>query len=455
MKNKQSSLKEMMAISLPMVMSYGCDTIMTFTDRLFLSKLGPEQMSAAMGGGLTAMLLVTFFIGLTGYSTAIVAQYFGADRKPLCALTLSQTMIISIAVYPIILFCIPVAHKLFIFADITAEQRVPQEIYFNIIIHAVAIGLFRNCFASFFSGIGRTKIVMLASITAMLLNIVCNYILIFGKLGFPAMEIRGAGYGTVIASLGGLAVLVFAYFRKSNMAEYNIKKSFRFDRHITKLLLFFGYPAGLELFLIFMAFTAMVLVFHSHSLETAAAVTIVFNWDLVSFVPLIGLQVGVTSLVGRYMGRKDPDAAHQAVIAALKMGITYSGIMFILFVSIPELLVWFFEPTAINSVYLKAKPLAVFMVRLVSVYVLADSVCLVFSGALRGAGDTFWAMVISVALHWFVTAIVALFLKVFDISPEMTWFAVVIMFLAFSALFYLRYKSGVWKNIEVIDRFKN
>lgn len=455
MKIKQGSLKEMMAISFPMVISYGCDTIMTFTDRLFLSKLGSEKMNAAMGGGLTAMILVTFFIGLTGYATAIVAQYFGADRKNLCALTLSQIVIISIIVYPVILFCIPVAHSLFIFMDIAAEQRIPQEIYFNIIIHAMAIGLFRNCFASFFSGIGRTKIVMAASVITMLLNAACNYILIYGKFGFPAMEIRGAGYGTVIASFGGLAVLVLAYFRKSNMAEYNIKKSFHSDWHIIKLLLFFGYPAGLELFLNFTAFTAIILTFHSHSLEAATAVTIAFNWDLVSFVPLIGLQTGITSLVGRYMGRKDPDTAHQAVVSAMKMGVTYSAVMLILFAVFPEFLVWFFEPAAIDSAWLRAKPLAVFMVRLASVYVLVDSVFLVLSGALRGAGDTFWAMFISVTLHWLIAAIVVLFLKIFDISPEITWIALVIMFLVFSLLFYLRYKSGVWKRIEVIDRFKN
>ena len=455
MKNKQSHLKEMMAISFPMIISHGCDTVMTFTDRLFLAKLGPEKMSAVMGGGLAAMLLVTFFIGLTGYATAIVAQYFGANRKYLCAVTLSQTIIISVLVYPIILLCTPAVHQLFVFMDIAVEQRIPQEIYFNIVIHAVAIGLLRNCFASFFSGIGHTKIVMIASITSMSLNIAFNYILIFGKLGFNPMEIRGAGYGTVIASLCGLIVLIFAYFKKSNMIKYGIKKSFHFDWNITKLLLFFGYPAGLELFFNFMAFTAIIFLFHSHSLETATAVTIVFNWDLVSFVPLIGLQVGVTSLVGRYMGRRAPDAAHQAVIAALKIGGTYSCIMLFLFVNFPEFLTGIFEPDSIDAVYLRAKPLAVFMIRLASIYVLVDSVFLVLSGALRGAGDTLWAMLISVSLHWMLVVIVALFLKVFDISPEITWIALVIMFLIFSLLFYLRYKGGAWRKIEVINKFAN
>ena len=66
-------------------------------------------------------------------------------------------------------------------------------------------------------------------------------------------------------------------------------------------LLRFGYPA-VELFLNLLAFTSMILLFHSHGLATATAVTIVFNWDMVSFVPLLGIQIGVVSLVERYMG---------------------------------------------------------------------------------------------------------------------------------------------------------
>ena len=71
----------MIALALPMVVSQACDTVMIFTDRLFLSRLSPELMNAAMGGGLTAFMMMTFFLGLTGYATALVAQYFGREGK--------------------------------------------------------------------------------------------------------------------------------------------------------------------------------------------------------------------------------------------------------------------------------------------------------------------------------------------------------------------------------------
>jgi MATE family multidrug resistance protein len=64
-----------------MVVSHACDTVMTFTDRVFLSRLGPDEMNAAMSGGLTSFMMMTFFMGLIGYTTALVAQYLGAGRR--------------------------------------------------------------------------------------------------------------------------------------------------------------------------------------------------------------------------------------------------------------------------------------------------------------------------------------------------------------------------------------
>ena len=79
--HKPGGIREVLILALPMIISTACDGIMTFTDRLFLARVGSEQMNAAMGGGVTLQMLMFFFVGLTGYSTALVAQYFGAGEK--------------------------------------------------------------------------------------------------------------------------------------------------------------------------------------------------------------------------------------------------------------------------------------------------------------------------------------------------------------------------------------
>ena len=444
-------VRELLAIALPMVVSHACDTVMTFTDRVFLSRLGPDEMNAAMSGGLTCFMMMTFFMGLIGYTTALVAQYLGAGKKDRCALATSQALIICLAAYPVILLARPLVLYGFELSGISAGQLASQKMYFGILIYATIIGLLRTSLSSFFSGIGQTRMVMVAAIVAMVANIGLNYVLIFGKLGLPPLGIRGAAYGTILGGLLGLTVLVTAYFWPPNRREYQVFQSLRFDREAMGKLLWFGYPAGVEMFLNVLAFTGMIFAFHAHGPVTATATTIMFNWDMVSFVPLIGIQIGVMSLVGRYMGAGDPDTAHRAAMSGIKTGWVYSSVILVLFACFPETLVSVFQPVDADPVFEQAVPTAVFMIRLASLYVMIEAVVIVFSGTLRGAGDTFWAMCISVTLHWLLLPILIVMLHWLGMSPELAWTAIVLTFLCFSYIFYLRYRSGHWREIRVVQ----
>ena len=447
----QGGIREMVTIALPIVVSQACYTLMIFTDRLFLSRLGPEVMNASMGGGLTAFMMITFFLGLTSYTTALTAQYYGASLKDKSALVVTQALIVAVLAYPIILSCRPLAHMLFDVVGVGPLQIGPQKIYFNILLYGTVIVLLRNCFSSFFSGIGRTKIVMMAAFTAMTVNVGLNYVLIYGKFGMPALGIRGAAYGTIIGSISALAVLVKAYYKKVNLQEFGVLKAWRYDSAIMKQLLKFGYPTGVEMFLNLLAFNCVVLIYHSKGLVTATAATIVFNWDMVAFLPLIGVEIAVTSLVGRYMGRRKPNIAHRSVMSGLQFGMIYATIVAFFFVLFPEHLIRFFKPDVVSGVFMQAAPTAIFMIRLASIYVLVDVMIFIFIGALRGAGDTFWAMCYTVVLHWVLVPVIFVALRVLDMSAESAWVLLVFIFVTSSVFVYFRYRGGKWRDINVIQ----
>lgn len=445
-------IREMLVIAVPMVVSHVCDTFMTFTDRMFLSRLGPEIMNAAMGGGMMNMIMISFFMGLISYSTALVAQYLGAGRKNACPLVTTQAFIFVLIAYGLILLLKPLAVTFFHVMRVPAEQIGPQTVYFNIVVFGTFIGLFRVALSAYFSGIGRTRIVMAASLAAMVLNIAINYILIYGKLGFPALGIRGAAYGTLLGGLVSILILFAAYFGGKNRREFNVGKSFRIYPQIMKKLLHFGYPAGFEFMLTFFAFNLMVLIFHSMGNVTATATTIMFNWDMVSYVPLVGIEVGVTSLVGRYMGARDIPTAKKAAFSGLKVGAIYSFFIVLLFVFFPKQLVDVFRPASSSVVFKQAVPTAVFMLRIAAIYVSVEAVIITFIGVLRGAGDTRWAMIVSVAMHYLMAGGIFVILKVLKLSPEIAWGVVVFVFTSLSIVFYLRFRSGKWEKIRIVEQ---
>ncbi|MDD3739672.1 MAG: MATE family efflux transporter [Bacteroidales bacterium] len=448
--HKLGGINELLLLALPMVISTAADGVMTFTDRLFLARVGSEQMNAVMGGGVGFQVLTFFFIGLLGYSTALVAQYYGAGEKHNSSKTTFQAIIISLIAWPIILLLKPLVVEYFVYLKIPQIQLKYQIEYFNIMVWGGIFTILRHSLSCFFSGIGKTKIVMRATIVALILNVILDYILIFGKFGLEPMGIKGAAIASISGSAAAVIMLVYAYLSKTNNKEFFVAKSFRFNFLIMKKLFRFGYPAGLELFLNFFAFSTMISLFHAQGNVAATASTIMFNWDLVSFIPLLGVEIAVTSLVGRYMGAGRPQVAHRAAISGIKIGVFYSVVILVLFVTIPEILVRIFEPINTSQMFESAVPVASNMIRIASIYVLAEAVLVALIGALRGAGDTFFTMVASVVAHWLLVPIVFISFKYFHLSIEWSWFMLVITFMLFSFVLFLRFKSGKWKKIKVI-----
>ncbi len=285
---------------------------------------------------------------------------------------------------------------------------------------------------------------------AMTVNVIASYILIYGKFGIPALGIRGAAFGTLTGSLSAVTVLAAVYFGKKNNAEFFTREAVLFSASLMKKLLHFGYPAGIEMFFSLLAFNGLIMAFHSMGPATATAASIVLNWDMVAYVPLMGMEIGVTSLVGRYIGAKTPELAHRSTMSALKVGCVYSIGLLILFGFFTEPLAAFFHPANANITFAEAQPAAVAMLRMIALYVFSIVIVIVFVGALRGAGDTFWAMTYHVSLHWICVIVLFVTTRYLGASAVQGWACLIFTFLALSSIAWLRYRSGKWKQIQVL-----
>jgi MATE family multidrug resistance protein len=441
----------LLGIALPMMISSSAETVMMFADRLFLSTLGREHLSAALSGGLTSFTLMTFALGVLGYVNALVAQYLGAGRKHQCGVATAQGLILGAVAFPLMLMLVPLACWLLGRAGHDPLQHELEVSYLRILSFGMILSLLRAPLAGFFTGIGRTRVVMIASIAAMVVNIPANYVLIFGHFGAPALGIVGAACGTLIGSVVALAIMLSVYFSLPMRQDYGTVAGLSVDIDMLKRLLRFGVPSGVEFFLNLAAFNLFVQLFHSYGKDAAAAITITFNWDLIAFLPMMGFNVGVMSLVGRYLGGKQPDLAKRSVFSGLKVAIIYGVLMSIAFLGFPEFLVGVFtKGERAAAEYANVFPLAVATLRLAAVYTLLDGVLMVFDGALRGGGDTRWTMRASVTIHWLMALGCAYMITVAKVPPIVSWSAFICLIFALTAALGLRFMSGKWMSFDVI-----
>ncbi|MFW6290872.1 MAG: MATE family efflux transporter [Spirochaetota bacterium] len=441
-------LRRLLNIAFPMIVSQASETVMQFVDRLFLSRVGKLHLSAAMAGGLVTFTVASIFVGIAGYVNAIVAQYYGADRRENCAKAAAQSVYFSLMAVPVLLVIALVVPRFFAWIGHDPGQVPLESAYAQWLIAGAVVLLVRHALTGFFLGIGRTRIVMLSNIAAMLVNVPLNYVLIFGRLGFPELGIVGAAIGTLGGGFTGTAILLAAYLSKRIDREYGTRSSWAFDPELFARLLRFGSPAGVEIFLNVLAFNLFVQLMHGYGADVAAATTITFNWDIVAFIPMLGLGVATTAVVGQYIGADDTEGARKSALLALRIGWIYSGSMMVLFLVAAPSLVGLFSAGFADTGAVSS--LARTMVRLAGLYTMADSTQLVFAGALRGAGDTKWVMRASVILHWIFAVVAVVLIRVVRADPVLVWVFFIAFVISMGVTMYLRFRSGKWQEFRLI-----
>ena len=454
---KNGDVKDVLVVALPMLLSMSFDTIMTFIDRLFLSKLGPAEMNAALGAGAVQLALTMFFTGAISYTTAMVAQRLGAKKTSDCARVFMQAVYLSLISVPLLYLTIPLGHLAFGMEHLPADQLEYQKTYFNILMFGGVINLVRNAAPCFFSGIGETKIVMKAAFVGMIVNVACNFVLIYGLGPIPALGVAGAAYGTLIGNLVSTVILFAKFFAKSCNSRFNTRSSFAFSWPLTRELLQKGIPSGVEMFLNMSAFQLMILMFHALGPDAATASSVMFNWDMVAYVPLMGLEVASTSLVGRYVGARDAAAATRSTYSGLKLGWGYSLLMGVFFVFLPGVLTDIFRPDMAEAsaeaiaIFDAARPMSIFMLRIATFYIFVEVLLVVYAGALRGAGDTVWVMFTCAIMNWCVSGALYVAAYIFHLPAHYAWIAVVAVYSTAPVIFWWRWKSGKWRK-HVMDK---
>lgn len=436
----------MMHVAFPLMVSTSTEAMLMFIDRLYLKHVSEESMNACLSGGFTSFTFVSFFIGIIGFSTALVAQNFGAGRFADCSRVLTQTVLFSALSVPVVLMLIPAGRWVLATAGPSASELVQAQTYLGILMAGTAFDFLRHSLNSFFGGLGKTRVVLLSTFVMAVTNLGANYVLIFGKLGFPALGIAGAGYGTVFAWFMGSAALMIAYFQHSRLPEYEVRKSFRVDVPIFKDLTRLGFASGLEILLPIFAIDLLILAFQSYGGGVSTAITVAFTWIHTLFIPVIGLEIGTMSLAGRFVGAREPEAVAESVFSGVFLSSIYAVLIsLVCLVGTSAMIGVFLTPEASAE----TRELALWGTQLNAVMMFTFAWSAVLAGGLRGVGDTYGVMTTSAVFWWSQYLLVHVLINQFQLAP-----AAVLGAHAFSSpllcvMMLARFRGGPWRKLRL------
>jgi len=448
--HREVTLRHLLIIAFPLIVSQGSETIMLFCNRYFVSFLGSSFIPASMTGGLTQFVFTSLFGGTVGYVNALVAQYHGAGRPERCVHAVSQGLYLSFAFYPLLVALIPLVHRGFGWAGHDPRLIALEFSYFRILMIGSLLFLFQSVLAGYFVGTGRTRVVMAASLFGIAVNVPMTWALVLGRAGAPSLGIVGAALGTLSGTLSIVVVLSVAYLRSAAYRAHHGSGAWKPRGEMLARLLRYGGPAGAETFINVFAFNVFVLLMGSYSPAVATAVTITFNYDLLAFIPMLGVGVAVTSLAAQRMGAGDIRGARSAAFLGIRVAWSYAGVMMVVFVAGAPLLVKVFS-SGFGAGDEAILPLARVLLRLAALYTLADATNVVFSGALRGAGDTKWVMIISGALHWVMAIGAFIFIRILVLPPVAVWLFFIGFIISLGVSMFFRHRSGAWQKMRIVE----
>ena len=384
---RPSGGRAVVALALPLVLSTASWTLMHFVDRVFLSWYSTETIAAAMPAGMLHFTLLCLPLGIAAYVNTFVAQYWGAERPARIGIVLWQGVTIGLFAVPYFLLMIPLAPFVFRWAGHGATIAELETTYFQTLAFGAGATVISAALAAFFTGLGHSRVVMIVDSGAALLNIVLDYLFIFGVI-VPEMGIFGAGLATVISQWVKVVVYASIISRREFRVPFQIVAGMRFDWPLLRRLFHYGGPSGVQLFVETMAFTAFLFLMGRLGTTELAASTMAFSVNTIAFVPMLGLGIAVTTLVGQQLGRNQPVLAARATWTAFLLGGIYVGVMAILYIAWPNLFLAAFAAGNSADDFDRLGLICVVLLRFVAIYCFWDMMHIVFVSAIKGAGDT-------------------------------------------------------------------
>ncbi len=439
---------DVLKLALPIVVSSGSVAAMELIDNMFLAWLDPQQMSGAFQSGNLLWALITFPTCVAAFSNTFVSQYEGSKSFSHIGRLVWQGVFFGLFCGVLFVAATPLIGRLFHTLTQSSEiANYSKTYWFYFSLGACAtVGV--EPLGAYFYGMGKSRTVMYVGLAAVLLNLCLDPILIFGINGKFRLGVAGAAIASAVAMQFKFILLLVLVLHHDRSGKRGVLRGFRFNLSEMKKLLVLGSESAVQETMENIFFAVFVLLMGWLGDNASEATSIAFCIDYLVLMTRAGLGIATQTLTGNQIGAQRFDLVKRSVYTSLAIGLVISCIFSALFLCVPERLLDLYDAKA-TAEFAPIRELTVHILRFVATYLFADTIIVVFLGALRGAGDAKIIAYLSPVLALITFAVMFVGVGRLNKGVYWCWGCLACYLYSNAIILFARFLYGKWRSIDL------
>jgi MATE family multidrug resistance protein len=391
----KEEIKKTLSLAYPVIIGQLGFIMMGVVDSVMVGSIGAVPLAGASLGNSLFILIFMIGLGISVAVTPLVAIAVGGSRYEECGVIFRQSLLVNMVAGVAIALIIILCSDLLVYIDQPKEAVIQAQSYAKILGLSVIPSMLFAAYKQFIEGFSVMRPAMVVVLLANLVNILFNWLLIFGNFGLPALGLNGAGWATFASRVFMAVVLMVYVMRSTKFKEYDVTFHFKStNRKIIKKILALGLPSGVQYFFEVGAFSFAVVMVGWLGTYQLAAHQIAINLASVSFMCAVGVSAAGSIRVGNAVGRKNITETRRAGFTAFIVSGSIMSCFGILFIILRKFL---------PSLYIDNSTVISFassILIIAALFQISDGVQAVGIGVLRGLTDVKGPTIITFVAYW-------------------------------------------------------